>query len=1225
MQKIADFLVKRRKLVLALMVILALASAVQIPKVGIITDMTNYLPDSSSMKQGMDIMEEEFDDMSMDNTIRVMFTDLSESQKEQLLDELGEIEYVNSVSYEADSEEYNKDNYTLFILNIPYDYDTPEMDSVEAAVKTGFSDYEMIYNVDNPVVTSIPMGIIVFAIAIMLVIMMVMGSSYIEPLIFLTSIGVAVVINMGTNIVLGSVSSSTFSIASLLQMVLSIDYSIILMERYRQELCEEIDRPKAMAKAIGASFASIASSSITTVVGMLILCFMSFKIGPEMGIVLAKGVFISMICTFTVLPALILIFDKWIHKTSKKVPHIPMAFMGKFSFKAKYVQTVAFVLLFVALFFTKDGAKMTYSMTLASDINNIFPKSNPIIIFYDNEDEETITQLSEEWEKAEGVTTIMSYGTVLGKPYTVSQLANEIRTMDMDMGDVKMDEDTLSLLYYNYYSNGNLPSMTIKEFIYFLTDDVMTNEMFASEIDASMTENMDMLKKMADVNELTKLMSASEMAEFFGMSEAEVKQLYMLYFTENGGVNTGSMTLPVFADFLVNEVANNPMYASMFDENMKSQLQMILAFTDKDTINTPINYKQAAGLLGMDEESAKMLYVTYMAQSDSYTPANMEIGTFISFICNDLVNNPALAGSLAGAFDEAALAQMQQLMQLTDEAAITAQLPAAYLAQAFSMDEQTVSGIMMMTGNTTGTMSMVEFVNVLMVPEMAASLDAATLQQLGMMQSMMNSTVNHVTYSYSDMGALLGMAPSQTKMLYTFYEAGSQAESWTVSVKNLVDFIIANQESFGATMGAEEVAQLVLLQSIMNGADSGAEYSAKEMGMLLGMGEAEVKPLYLLYISEHGNTSSWKVSVHKFINFLVTDVMNNEQMADAFDAETAKQLKGLKKLVDASVSGKRYSAAELTDMMQSMSDDMSANAMELLFMLYGGLKESNPEWTLTMDQLFTYLSEDLVNDERFSEMLGADFKEKIADAQEQMDEAADMLVGDNHSIMMINTTLPDESEETTAFMQMLEADCTESLNNKYYFVGNTPMAFEMSKTFDAEMNRITILTALAIYVVILLTYRNFAVPLILVAIIQAAVYAIMTLMGFQGTAIYYLALIIVQSILMGSAVDYGILFTSYYRETRAEMGIKDALIASYNGSIHTFMTSGLILVVVTGIMGKFFPDPSMGEICTIISNGAFMAIILIIFFLPGILAVCDKLVTSKNRYVEVKEVEEIDA
>ena len=908
MQKIAEFLVKRRKLVLVFMIVLALISAVQIPKVGIITDMTHYLPDSSSMKQGMDIMEEEFNDMSIDNTIRVMFTDLKESEKDKLLDELSTIEYVASVSYESDSKEYNNGDYTLFILNIPYDYDTPEMDSVEAAVKKNYSDYEMIYNVDNPVVTSIPNWIIGVSMTIMLVIMLVMGESYIEPLLFLASIGVAVVINMGTNVLLGSVSSSTYSISSLLQMVLSIDYSIILMERYRQELREESDRQKAMTKAIHASFASIASSSITTVVGMLILCFMEFKIGMEMGTVLAKGVFISMICTLTVLPALILIFDKWIHKTAKHAPHFKMAFMGKFSFKARYAQTILFVLLFAVLSVTQGNTEMSYSMTLATEINEVFPKSNPIIIFYENEDEETITKLSEKWEQTEGVNAIMSYGTVLGKPYTVTHLANEIREMEIDMGDMEMDEDMLRLLYYNYYSNGNLPAMTIKEFVTFLTDEVMTNETFASEIDASMTENIDTMKKMTNAAELTKPMSIAEMAEFFDMGKEEVKQLYLLYFSNHGGVSTGKMTLPVFADFLVNEVANNPAYASMFTEEMKGQLQMILTFTDTEAIHAPMNYKQAAAVLGMDEESAKMLYVSYMAQSEEYIPEAMEIHTFISFICNDLANNPALSGAMAGSFDEATFAQLQNLLHLTDEAAITAQLPAAYLAQAFAMDEATVSGIMMMTGNTTGTMSMVEFVNVLMTPEMSANFDEATLQQLGMMQLMMNSTVNHVTYSYHDMAALLSMDAAQTKMLYTFYESGSKAEEWVMSVKTLVDFILANADTFSASMGAEAVGQLTLLQSIMNAADAGTEYTAKDMAVLLSMREAEVTPLYLLYISEHGNTSTWKVSAHKFVNFLVTDVMKNEQTAGAFDAKTSKQLKGVKKLIDASVSEKRYAA-----------------------------------------------------------------------------------------------------------------------------------------------------------------------------------------------------------------------------------------------------------------------------------------------------------------------------
>ncbi len=1211
MQKIADFLVKRRGFVLAFMVIFTLVSAVCIPKVEIITDMTKYLPDDSSMKQGMDIMEEEFSDLSMSNTIRVMFTDLQASEIDIILEQLGEIEYVDSVSYEADSEDYNKDAYTLFTLNIPYDYDTPEMDSVEDAVKNGYSDYQMIYKVDNPVVTDIPIWVIVVALIIMMGVMVVMSSSWIEPILFLTSIGVAVLINMGTNVLLGSVSNSTFSVGSLLQMILSIDYSIILMERYRQELRQDSERPSAMARAIAASFSSVASSAITTIVGLLVLCLMSFKIGADMGVVLAKGVFISFVCTFTVLPALVLVFDKWIHKTGKNVPHIPMGGMGRFSFKAKYIQTIVFVGLFAVLFFSKSGANIVYTMAATSEIDDIFPKSNPIILLYENKAEDDIVELASKWEKTEGVDEIMAYGTTLGKPYTVSQLVNEIRTMDVDMGDMEMDEDTLGILYYDYYSNGNLPSLTVTDFINFLVDDVMSNEMFASEMDESMTESIDTMKKMADAEQLTKNLSIADMAEFFGMSSDEVEQLYMLYFSKKGGVDTGTMTIPVFADFLVNEVANNADYASMFPEDMKSQLQMILTFTDKDAITAPLNYKQAAAMLGMDEESAKMLYITYMAQSASYEPASIELGTFISFIVNDLANNP----NFAGQFDEASLAQMSQMLQLTDEAAITAQLPAEYLAQAFSMDVESVSGIMAMSGNTTGTMSMVEFVNVLMAPEMAANYDEATLQQLGMMQMVLNATVNHISYSYAEMASLLGMDSAQTKMLYTFYEAGGKAEEWTISIKDLVDFILGNKDS----LGLEGVDQLGLLQNIMNGTLNDTRYTANDMAALLGMSQDEAKTMYLFYISEHGDTSGWKVSVQKFVDFIVSDVLSDSSMADAFDEESAKQLNGMKKMVDAVVSGKMYSAAELSEIMQDMSEDMDAASMELIFLFYGSMKQSDSAWTMTMEQLFNYLSEDLVNDERFAEMLGNDFKNQIADAQEEMDEAAKMLVGANYSLMMVNTSLPEEGAETTAFMTMIEEECLNGLDGKVYFVGNTPMAYEMSKTFDDEMNRITILTAFAIYVVVLLTYRNAMIPLILVAVIQAAVYAVMTLMGIQGTSIYYLALIIVQSILMGSAVDYGILFTSYYRETRMEMGIKDALITSYNNSIHTFMTSGFIMVVVTGVLGEFFPDPSMGEICKIISSGALMAIILIVFILPGILAVCDKLITPKTRFVEAKE------
>ena len=127
--------------------------------------------------------------------------------------------------------------------------------------------------------------------------------------------------NMGSNIIFPSVSDMTFSIAAVLQLVLSIDYSIILMHRYAQEkelLGPDPDIKLAMKNTLHNTFKSITSSSLTTFVGLLALLFMTFTIGMDMGLVLAKGVLLSLVCIFTVLPALVIWSDKLIEKTSKK-------------------------------------------------------------------------------------------------------------------------------------------------------------------------------------------------------------------------------------------------------------------------------------------------------------------------------------------------------------------------------------------------------------------------------------------------------------------------------------------------------------------------------------------------------------------------------------------------------------------------------------------------------------------------------------------------------------------------------------------------------------------------------------------------------------------------------------------------------------------------------------------------------------------------------------------
>ena len=322
MKKIADFIVEKRIIILAVMLLIAGLCGTLIPKVDINTDMTKYLPDDSSMKIGMDIMDQEFPDAEEDHTIRVMFRRLTDEQKTEMPDRLSQINHVSYVDYKKGDEDFNKGEYTKYVLHTDYDYGTTEETAIEQTLESDFSQNGMKYKNDSIDTPDLPLWVIITAVALIMLILLIMSSSWVEPFLFLFTIGIAVVINLGTNIFLGEISDKTFSVTSILQLVLSMDYSIILISRYRQELKKNRNKKSAMKAAITGAFSSISSSSITTVVGLLALVFMSFKIGFDMGVVLAKGVFLSVVCAFLILPGLILLFSNAIEKTAKRSPNI---------------------------------------------------------------------------------------------------------------------------------------------------------------------------------------------------------------------------------------------------------------------------------------------------------------------------------------------------------------------------------------------------------------------------------------------------------------------------------------------------------------------------------------------------------------------------------------------------------------------------------------------------------------------------------------------------------------------------------------------------------------------------------------------------------------------------------------------------------------------------------------------------------------------------------------
>ena len=226
------------------------------------------------------------------------------------------------------------------------------------------------------------------------------------------------------------------------------------MNRYRQEKPLQSNKNDAMKTALVNAFSSVASSAFTTIVGLLMLVFMKFKIGFDIGVVLAKGVFISMLCVFTVLPGLILLCDKIITKTSKKELPLPMGKLAKFSHHFRHIFTVVFAVMFVAFYFLQNNTQIAYNLEMSDPIAEVFPQANSIVMIYENADEKAVAQLADELEADPKINQVLGYPNLLGKDYTAKEMIYSIDSLsaafgvDMTQG-FELDESMLGLIYYH--------------------------------------------------------------------------------------------------------------------------------------------------------------------------------------------------------------------------------------------------------------------------------------------------------------------------------------------------------------------------------------------------------------------------------------------------------------------------------------------------------------------------------------------------------------------------------------------------------------------------------------------------------------------------------------------------------------------------------------------------------------------------------------------------------
>ena len=1244
MRKITDFIVDHCYVIFAVFLVLTGVCGILATQVKINKNIYSYMPADSETSHGLAIMDDEFD-YSATSNYEMMLTDVPADEKMAIKEYIEVIDGVDSVDYDA-SDKYNRGQYTRYIINIGAPADSETAARVYSTVHDEYSErFEVAESgkVRDYNGAVLQIHIAVFAVACAMVILIIMSKSWVEPFLFLFAILLAVVVNKGTNIIFPSVSHITDAIAAILQMALSMDYAIMLSTRYRQEKAKKDcpDKRTAMRRAMYYSFGAISSSSVTTVVGLIVLVLMSFTIGRDMGLVLSKGVILSLVSIFTSLPALLLLFDKAIEKTVKKTISFKMDWLGKFSYAFRRLALPIFILIFVGSFMLKGSTIIDYTSSQNNEIKDVFEESNQMALVYDGNMDEQVTDICKKYDAREDTVRVLCYGNTINEPEKYNELVPKINELSDDK--VNIEDYLIKAIYYHYYRNTDNLTITLDDFVKFLQRDVFPDEKFSNEVTNEMREKVGQLSYFTDQIKVNQPRSKEEIAQILNIDVGKLDELYVLWLSEQN--SPVRLTLYQFAQFMSSEVLTNPRYASMVTAAQGSDLASLELFSDSNYTDSPKSAAELSNTFGIDQSMIEQILVYYDFSTTETPTATATISDLVNFtLTNENILTELNLSGTEAANIRAQLAEVKtaaENMKAEVQArysefntrlnAAVAKLPAetqeeiapyiaklrSEISQKIQEAEAALNKEYSYSDYVAATEKIDDALNAATAwlnnldqqyPEIFTQLDDATKSEVISYAKEISNKISEARTKVDLSGKLY-----QLKQIYKLYQADKAAKYRKIAPRALVNFLLqhASDEKLKGALSKSAISKLQLVKYIMD--NQATRYSSSELAQIFNLDAEKLHLVYALYNYHHINTNP-QLSLWNLINFINEKILPNKEYASRLSDEEQTKLVTVMILMHAAKNGVPYNYDALYRAIRPLADNLDENKLFLVYLYYGSLYNYDENWTLTLEQFINFLNDKILPDSRFARRIDSEMRQKITDGHKTISDAKEMLVGPKHYRMLIETNLPAEGETTFAFIKGLKDELGPKNNVDYYVLGDSAMAYEMSQSFSGEMDMITIITMLAIFAVVICTFKSAFISLLLVLVIQCAVYIVMSYLSLTGSSIYFIALIIVQAILMGATIDYAILFTSYYVENRNyfKLSIKDALINTYNKSISAILTSASILIIVTAIVGSF-TSAIAGKICQSISLGTFCATLIILLLLPALLATLDRFIIKKKK------------
>lgn len=464
--KFGKAVVKLRHAILVIALILIIPSAIGMAKTHVNYDMLSYLPSDMESVKGQDLLMDEFhkggfsilvlENMKMDDVTKLKKDIEKVDHVESIVNLQDVVNPSIPISMYPKVVQDNIDNKNATMLVTFYDTgisDEHTLNAVDQIRKMSNKDTyvagmtSMVLDLKNIAETE-EIKYVAVAVALSLLVMMLLLDSYVAPFLFLLSIGLAILYNMGSNIMFGEISYITKAIAAVLQLGVTMDYSIFLWHSYMEKLDNGIEPKPAMAEAINATLISVTGSSVTTIAGFLALCFMTYKMGMDLGLVMAKGVVFGVVCSVTVLPVLILFFTRTLQKTRHKTL-IPNADRLSRKLTSRYgIYILCFGLLLAPALYGYAHTNTSYDLTkmVVGDGKDIDKEMVPfytankklskdfgintsyIIIADANMSAKDGRAMSEEIKDVKGVKSVLGVDGMLGSAIPRNMLPDELNT-----------------------------------------------------------------------------------------------------------------------------------------------------------------------------------------------------------------------------------------------------------------------------------------------------------------------------------------------------------------------------------------------------------------------------------------------------------------------------------------------------------------------------------------------------------------------------------------------------------------------------------------------------------------------------------------------------------------------------------------------------------------------------------------------------------------------------